>query len=708
MNRLAIFALLGSVSALALIAGSARAAALPSGGHYVSGKGEIGKAGQSLTVKQSSTTGIIDWNKFSIGSKNAVTFDNGSGATLNRVTGGNLSTIAGSLHATGSLYLMNSNGVIVSGTGRIVTGGNFAASTGDISSSGDHRFKPGVGNVVNHGSIVADGTAALAGANVRNTGTIHAEQVNLDVQRKLYDAGSITAQKTDGTGGYVNAHAHSIVIGASGIIDTSSASQNGGTIRLVARSTTTVDGTLKAEGESAGGFIETSGERVHVANGAKISTLATKGKTGTWLIDPQDFTIAASGGDITGAALSGELASNDVTIKNSQGVESGNGDIFVDDTVSWTSGTTLTLDAFHSIAINSVISATPVTARGGLTLQINDGGTGGEATQSAAITVPILDLLGTGGSYMLTDASNSIGTLTANTGSIDLTSSGDLTIGAAGGNAAIASGALTITTGGNLALNAGAVGTTVDLVSAGTITEQGPGGGIEAGTLTGSAGGAVKLNVFNEVTDLGNFSTRGHAFSLQNEDYDLTTTGTINVGGAALRLTTSGGFPNNIAVDSKLEAGTVDLVSTAKITESTAGDIDATTLTGSADAAVSLTSSSNTFTDLGPFSTSGNHPFKFTDDHTLTVDGAVDAGSGILDLTTVGSDNDLIIHSAITGGTVNLVTTGEATENSSGAIKATDLLNVTANTGIYLPSHKNRIKAVGTRTTNSGPNKITL
>src|ERR1700689_2631614 len=88
-----------------LLASGASAAGLPSGGHYVSGKGEIGKAGQSLTVKQSSTTGIIDWNKFSIGGKNAVSFDNGSGATLNRVTGGNLSTIAGSLHATGSLYL---------------------------------------------------------------------------------------------------------------------------------------------------------------------------------------------------------------------------------------------------------------------------------------------------------------------------------------------------------------------------------------------------------------------------------------------------------------------------------------------------------------------------------------------------------------------------------------------------------------------------
>ncbi len=119
-----------SLAVLMFSAGSACAGALPGNGHYVAGQGAIGKAGAIADrQKQSSTTGIIDWNNFSIGANRHVTFDNGSGATLNRVTGGNLSRIAGSLHATGSLYLLNSQGVIVSGTGRVVTGGNFVAST---------------------------------------------------------------------------------------------------------------------------------------------------------------------------------------------------------------------------------------------------------------------------------------------------------------------------------------------------------------------------------------------------------------------------------------------------------------------------------------------------------------------------------------------------------------------------------------------------
>jgi hypothetical protein len=140
-----------------------------------------------------------------------------------------------------------------------------------------------------------------------------------------------------------------------------------------------VAGTLKAGGATAGGHIETSGAHVRIANGANISTRAANGKTGTWIIDPQDFTIAASGGDITGTELSSELASNNVTIKSSQGATSGNGDIFVDDNVSWSSSHTLTLDAYRNIDINAQIG---ITGAGGLSLIYGDqaqNGTGNAA-----------------------------------------------------------------------------------------------------------------------------------------------------------------------------------------------------------------------------------------------------------------------------------------------------------------------------------------
>jgi filamentous hemagglutinin family protein len=218
--------------AAAGICGGAQASALPTRGHYVLGEGSIDKANQSLTVKQSSTTGIIDWNGFSIGAKNSVRFDNGTGATLNRVTGGNLSTIAGALHATGSLYLMNSQGVIVSGTGRVVTGGSFVATTGNLSNTafGDDRLRNASGKIINRGTIVSGSSVTLSGGRVSDSGDISAESVNLKAIDRLKIGGAITAQNADGSGGTVVATATHIDIGGSANI--SASGTKGGTVLI--------------------------------------------------------------------------------------------------------------------------------------------------------------------------------------------------------------------------------------------------------------------------------------------------------------------------------------------------------------------------------------------------------------------------------------------------------------------------------------------
>ncbi|CAB3789134.1 hypothetical protein LMG27177_02569 [Paraburkholderia fynbosensis] len=89
--------------------------------------------GTALLVAQpGSTRGVIDWNSFSIGKRNSVMFDNGSGATLNRVTAGSPSAILGSLNATGSVYLINSQGIVVGPSGVVSTGGRFVATTLDL------------------------------------------------------------------------------------------------------------------------------------------------------------------------------------------------------------------------------------------------------------------------------------------------------------------------------------------------------------------------------------------------------------------------------------------------------------------------------------------------------------------------------------------------------------------------------------------------
>jgi hypothetical protein len=109
-------------------------------------------------------------------------------------------------------------------------------------------------------------------------------------------------------------------------------------------------------GEGAsGGLIETSAAHVTVADGAKITTAASNGLSGTWLIDPSDFTIAATGGDITGTTLSTNLAGGNIVILSSSGATGTSGNVNVNDVVSW-SANQLTLNAQNNININASLN----------------------------------------------------------------------------------------------------------------------------------------------------------------------------------------------------------------------------------------------------------------------------------------------------------------------------------------------------------------
>ena len=173
-RRLAGFALL-------LIPLGAQAQSLPQGGQFQAGSGTIGYSSQQLQINQSSARGIIDWHSFNIGPGNAVLIDNGGGATLNRVQGGSPSSILGNLSATGSVYLINPSGIVIGPGGKIVTGGDFIASTLDILNSdfmagGPLHFQgSSTAAVDNQGSIVSTaGNTYLLGPSVQNEGTIAA------------------------------------------------------------------------------------------------------------------------------------------------------------------------------------------------------------------------------------------------------------------------------------------------------------------------------------------------------------------------------------------------------------------------------------------------------------------------------------------------------------------------------------------------------
>ncbi|SEG47188.1 MBG domain-containing protein, partial [Marinobacterium lutimaris] len=128
-----------------------------------------------------------------------------------------------------------------------------------------------------------------------------------------------------------------------------------------------------------GGFIETSAAKVDLKEGVRVTTLAERGKTGEWLIDPTDINITT--GASADAVLTNLAFSNLRLDTTSEGADAGN--IRIDADLSWDAANTLTLLADNDIAINGDITAT----NGGLTLNA-----GGEISAGGAVNVGTFDL----------------------------------------------------------------------------------------------------------------------------------------------------------------------------------------------------------------------------------------------------------------------------------------------------------------------------
>lgn len=366
---------------------------LPSGGKVVLGNGQILTPDQQkMIINQSSQKLAIDWQSFNIGADKSVTFvqPGKDSVALNRVVGSDGSKIMGQLNANGQVFLVNPNGVLF-GKGASVDVGGLVASTLDISNkdfaAGNYQFKgqgeAGNAAVVNQGTLKAGdgGAVALLGGTVSNEGVIVARQgsvalaagnkisldfvgdglLNVQVDEATKNALVQNKQLIQADGGQVIMTAKAgdallqTVVNNTGIIEARTLGEKGGKIVLLGGfegGTVQVAGTLDASAPTGnGGFIETSGAHVKVADSAQISTAASRGKTGTWRVDPTDFTIAASGGDMSGATVTRNLQSTNVQIESDAGSGQGLGDIHVNDSITW-SANTLTFTAQNTININ--------------------------------------------------------------------------------------------------------------------------------------------------------------------------------------------------------------------------------------------------------------------------------------------------------------------------------------------------------------------
>jgi filamentous hemagglutinin family protein len=173
------------VSAIAcLLPGAALAG--PENGQVVAGAATIDKPNANTTViNQSSAKSVINWKSFSIGKQEAVEFrqPGKSSISLNRVVGGDPSSILGKLSANGQVYLVNPNGIYF-GRGAQVDVSGIVASVLDISTAdfmnGNFVFEGEAGadpgKVINDGIINArnEGYVVLMGDYSENNGVIEA------------------------------------------------------------------------------------------------------------------------------------------------------------------------------------------------------------------------------------------------------------------------------------------------------------------------------------------------------------------------------------------------------------------------------------------------------------------------------------------------------------------------------------------------------
>ena len=542
--------------------------ALPTGGTLSAGGASISSSRESMIITQSTQNAAINWQSFNIGQSEAVRFvqPNSNSVALNRVLGSDPSSIFGSLSANGKVFLINPNDILF-GKGAQVNVGGLVASTLNITDSdfmaGSYKFVgTGNGTILNQGSVIINadsGYVALLGAHLSNEGVISAKlgtvvlaagtAITLDVAgdgllNVTVTQGAVNALVQNGglikaDGGQVLLTAQTAgnllqsVVNNTGVIQAQTIENHNGTIKLMAdmqSGTVKVSGALDASAPNSGdgGFIETSGSHVLIADNAKVNTFAPHGKTGLWLVDPTEFTIADNG-DMTSATLDSNLATSDVTISSNDGLVGTAGNINVNTPILWAGATTLTLNAVHDVVVSAAMTANTAGANIVLTAENDVNATATihtvAATSSISISgvndVSVASLIGTAANTAINvhaghnltttglinavaaDSSislsggNNVGiggpvTATAGTTTINITAGLDATISAP--ILAIAAGSLIgiiagrdLTTTTTAAITAVAATTTIDLSAGRNVS-------VNSAIAAGAAGSTISLS----------------------------------------------------------------------------------------------------------------------------------------------------------------------------------------------------------------------
>ena len=171
-------------SVLFTLLAAASLSANPSGERVVAGNCSILREKDRLAVRQDSESLIINWNDFSIGAHETMSFSQpASGAVLNRVISSTPSELYGALEANGRVFLINQNGILIGPSGQIRTGG-FVASILDANDrefleKKELLFAGTSFEKLQHSGKIEAGDVFLIGRNIESSGEIRAETAGL-------------------------------------------------------------------------------------------------------------------------------------------------------------------------------------------------------------------------------------------------------------------------------------------------------------------------------------------------------------------------------------------------------------------------------------------------------------------------------------------------------------------------------------------------
>uniref|UniRef100_A6VZU3 Filamentous haemagglutinin family outer membrane protein n=2 Tax=Gammaproteobacteria TaxID=1236 RepID=A6VZU3_MARMS len=349
--------------------------------------------------------------------------------------------------------------------------------------------------------------------------------------------------------------------------------------------------TVQTDSEVAGEGDITLAANISKSSGADATLTLTAANN---IVINENVSITST----TGALKTVLRADNDINSSGSvsmgagSSIDTNGGDVWIGGATDTSPAASVTTQAISAAAGSVKILSTGDISLGSITstgsVELSSSGT---VTQTGAITGgQNVNLLGTGGTYTLTNTSNAIGSLAADTGSLNVTNNQDFSLGS-------------IVTTGDIELSStGAVTQTGAITGGQALNLQGSGSytltnaGNEIASLAANTGSLSITN--NQGFSLGSIETTG-AVKLSSTGTVTQTDGTAITGGQALNLLGTEG--TYILTNANNEIGTL------------------TANTGS----VELVSGSAQTT--GAITTTGS--LRLTSD-ALTINGDIDAGAG--------------------------------------------------------------------------------